>query len=190
MHSQGGGQQERYWVSELKKLGLSPIVEILETIDAPYDEAHRIVLQRERYWIDELDRAGAPLINVFGIARIYPQKKPRKQRAHETDNSEIESGSHTSPFSWLKGAKLKPSWPHPPVVSTNIFDFSKALENMPANLSELARLADVSERSLMRMRDGESVLRDTANKVLRGLSQIYGQTFTLDNVTGINLYDR
>ena len=54
----------------------------METIDAPYDETHRIVLQRERYWIDELVRAGAPLINVLGITRIYPQKKPRKQRAH------------------------------------------------------------------------------------------------------------
>jgi hypothetical protein len=42
----------------------------------------------------------------------------------------------------------------------------------------------------MRMRDGEAVLRGTANKVLRGLSQIYGQSFTLDNVTGIHLYDR
>ncbi len=75
-------------------------------------------------------------------------------------------------------------------MSTNMYNFGKLLENMPANLSELARLADVSERSVMRMRDGDSVLRGTANKVLRGLSQIYGQTFTLDNVTGINLYDR
>jgi hypothetical protein len=76
------------------------------------------------------------------------------------------------------------------LMSTNTHDFGKLLENMPANLSELARLADVSERSIMRMRDGESVLRGTANKVLRGLSRIYGQTFTLDNVTGINLYDK
>ena len=75
------------------------------------------------------------------------------------------------------------------MVSTNLHDFRKLIENMPANLSELARLSAVSERSIMRMRDGESVLRGTANKVLRGLSQIYGQTFNLDNVVGINLYD-
>lgn len=75
-------------------------------------------------------------------------------------------------------------------MSTNTHDFRKLIENMPANLSELARLSTVSERSIMRMRDGEAVLRGTANKVLRGLSQIYGETFTLDNVTGINLYDR
>jgi hypothetical protein len=75
-------------------------------------------------------------------------------------------------------------------VSANMHDFRKLIANMPANLSELARLSDVSERSIMRMRDGESVLRGTANKVLRGLSQIYGQTFNLDNVAGINLYDK
>lgn len=69
-------------------------------------------------------------------------------------------------------------------------DFRKLIEHMPANLSELARMADVHERTIMRMRDGESVLRGTANKVLRGLSQIYGQSFTLDNVTGINIYDK
>lgn len=75
-------------------------------------------------------------------------------------------------------------------MSTEMQEFRKLIENMPANISELARLAGVSERSIMRMRDGESVLRGTANKVLRGLSQIYGKTFTLDNVSGINLFDR
>ncbi len=90
----------------------------------------------------------------------------------------------------MKRVKPEASWPHRPLVSTNIYDFGKLIENMPANLSELARLSNVSERSIMRMRDGESVLRGTANKVLRGLSQIYGQTFTLDNVTGINFYDK
>ncbi len=75
-------------------------------------------------------------------------------------------------------------------MPSHTHEFSKLIENMPANLSELARLSNVSERSIMRMRDGDSVLRGTANKVLRGLSQIYGQELTLDNVTGINLYDK
>jgi len=75
-------------------------------------------------------------------------------------------------------------------VTTNTHDFGELIANMPANLSELARLSGVSERSIMRMRDGDSVLRGTANKVLKGLSQVYSQSFTLSNVTGINLYDR
>jgi hypothetical protein len=75
-------------------------------------------------------------------------------------------------------------------MAGNKYEFDKLLQNMPANLSDLARISQVHERSIMRMRDGEAVLRGTANKVLRGLSQIYGQAFTLDNVTGIHLYDR
>jgi hypothetical protein len=75
-------------------------------------------------------------------------------------------------------------------MAGNKYEFDKLLQNMPANLSDLARISQVHERSIMRMRDGEAVLRGTANKVLRGLSQIYGQSFTLDNVTGIHLYDR
>ncbi len=67
--------------------------------------------------------------------------------------------------------------------------FQDLLENMPATLTELARRSGVSERSIMRMRDGERVNRSTANKVLYGLSQLYGQTFNLKNVTGINLAD-
>jgi len=63
------------------------------------------------------------------------------------------------------------------------------IENMPATLTELGRRSGVSERSIMRMRDGERVNRSTANKVLYGLSQVYDQTYTLKNVTGINLAD-
>ncbi len=74
-------------------------------------------------------------------------------------------------------------------MSTDTPNFGKLLENMPANLSELARLSNVSERSIMRMRDGHFVLRGTANKVLQGLSKVYDRVFTLDNTNGINIYD-
>ena len=107
----------------------------------------------------------------------------------EADGPAMENRSPPFPIPRSRRVKPEASWPHLPLVSTNMYEFGKLLENMPANLSELARLTDVSERSIMRIRDGESVLRGTANKVLRALSQIYGQTFTLDNVKGINLYD-
>ena len=65
--------------------------------------------------------------------------------------------------------------------------FQDLLDNMPASIAELARLSGVSERSIMRARDGKTIERSTANKILRGLSQLYGQTFTLNNVTGITI---
>lgn len=76
------------------------------------------------------------------------------------------------------------------MMPDNKKDFRKLIQNMPANLSELADAAHVHQRTIMRMRDGESVLRGTANKVLRGLSQIYGESFDLDNVAGIHLYEK
>ena len=158
-------------------LGLSPIIQILETIDASSDDAHKVVLQREQYWIDKLVRAGAPLINVFGITRAYPQERPSKQRMREADDPAMENRSHPFPIPRLRRVKPEANWPHRPSVSTNMYNFGKLLENMPANLSELARLADVSERSIMRMRDGESVLRGTANK----LYQIYAFIDPRDN---------
>lgn len=181
LHSIGGGRQERQWIRELKILELVPALRILETIDKN-PNAHKLVLVRERYWIDNLISTGHPLINVFGVTLAYPQIDKRPPKISST------LSTYTPPAP--RSSKPKPSWLGLFIVSTDIHDFSKLIENMPANLSELARLSNVSERSIMRMRDGESVLRGTANKVLRGLSQIYGETFNLDNVTGINLYDR
>ena len=68
--------------------------------------------------------------------------------------------------------------------------FQDLLDNMPASIAELSRLAGVSERSIIRARDGEAIQRSTANKILRGLSHLYSQTFTLNNVTGFTLASR
>ncbi len=75
-------------------------------------------------------------------------------------------------------------------MATEMHDFEKLLENMPATQAELARLAGMNERTIIRMKGGEAVLRSTANKVLRALGQIYGKSLTLDNVTGITISDR
>ncbi len=75
-------------------------------------------------------------------------------------------------------------------MAIEMHDFAKLLENMPATQAELARLSGINERTIIRMKAGDAVLRSTANKTLRGLSQIYGQTLTLANVTGINVSTR
>lgn len=75
-------------------------------------------------------------------------------------------------------------------MATEMHEFTKLLENMPATQAELARLSGINERTIIRMKGGEVVLRSTANKVLRGLSRIYGQTFSLDNVIGISVSER
>lgn len=160
-----GNERKKKWITELKQLGLSAEMEILEDIEAGPD-AQMVATEREEYWIQEYLRSGAPLLNIQGVTKPYPRVK-KKLLAKTSDKS-------ISTISIFK----------PPIS-----DFQDLLENMPATLTELARRSGVSERSIMRMRDGERVNRSTANKVLYGLSQIYGQTFNLKNVTGFNLVD-
>jgi predicted transcriptional regulator len=71
------------------------------------------------------------------------------------------------------------------VLST--YDFHKLLQNMPISNAELARRSGVTEKTLARMIDGEKVQRHTAVRVLRALSELEGQEYTLDNVSGISL---
>jgi hypothetical protein len=73
------------------------------------------------------------------------------------------------------------------VASEDTYDLLQLIEDMPASQAELARQSKLNERSIIRIKNGASVQRSTANKVLHGLSQIYNKTFTLKNVTGINI---
>jgi excisionase family DNA binding protein len=66
----GGNRQERRWIHSLLKSGLSPILQILETIEASND-ALTIACERELYWIHEMDRLGHPLLNVSGLSQSY-----------------------------------------------------------------------------------------------------------------------
>ena len=179
---------KKAWFTELKQLGLSPEMEILEVIETGPD-AQYIAKEREEYWIQEYLRLGIPLLNIQGVAKPYP--KPKKRLAMFFDRSSNPIPIHKSPepkkgpASFFNGpSKAIPFYDSP---CMNVFQ--DLLENMPATLTELARRSGVSERSIMRMRDGERVNRSTANKVLYGLSQLYGQTFNLKNVTGFNLAD-
>jgi hypothetical protein len=54
----------------LLKSGLSPILQILETIEASND-ALTIACVRELFWIHEMDRSGHPLLNVSGLSQSY-----------------------------------------------------------------------------------------------------------------------
>jgi excisionase family DNA binding protein len=65
-----GSVKEGRWVAQLRKEMLSPILEILETIDACNRSFH-IACEREHYWIREMERLGHPLLNVSGIKRRY-----------------------------------------------------------------------------------------------------------------------
>ena len=55
------GKRLMHWLEELDRLGLSPILEILETITGK--DAYFIAVEREKYWVSEMARTGCPLLN-------------------------------------------------------------------------------------------------------------------------------
>lgn len=61
----------REWIWELRSEGLRPVMEVVETLRAPVDEA--LVSERERRWIFHFFQQGAPLTNVACIRmpRLY-----------------------------------------------------------------------------------------------------------------------
>lgn len=69
----------------------------------------------------------------------------------------------------------------------NTYTLQELFEDLPISLSKLAKESDINEVTLARIRDGERTRRDTVNKLLRVLSQIYGKELNTRNVTGINL---
>jgi predicted transcriptional regulator len=65
----------------------------------------------------------------------------------------------------------------------SMYTLRELFTNLPISLAELSRRSQVNEVTIARIRDGESIaLRSTANKLLRVFSEVYGRTFTLDNV--------
>jgi DNA-binding XRE family transcriptional regulator len=63
---------KRAWINELEQLGLSPELEVLETIEIDPDRPEDIdviALQREKYWIQEFLKLGAHLLNVQSVPR-------------------------------------------------------------------------------------------------------------------------
>lgn len=69
----------------------------------------------------------------------------------------------------------------------NTYTLQELFDDLPMTIAQLARESEVNEVTLARMRDGKNTRRDTANKLLRKFSEIYGRQFNLRNVTGINV---
>jgi excisionase family DNA binding protein len=64
-------QRVRRWINELKLLGLTPTMRVIETVDreanTSQDAFLAAVREREAYWIHEYLCSGAPLLNTLGV---------------------------------------------------------------------------------------------------------------------------
>lgn len=69
----------------------------------------------------------------------------------------------------------------------DVYTLAELFEFLPVSISELARLSRVNEVTLARIRDGRPARRDTANKILNALSDVYKRPLSIRNVTGITM---
>lgn len=84
LHDPNANLPKARWIRELRQEGLSPIMQILETIEAG-SNALSLACQREMDRINHMQLQGYSLLNVMGVTRDYsasyfpnPGRKPRK----------------------------------------------------------------------------------------------------------------
>src|SRR5260370_86161 len=94
--------EKRAWLAELKRMGLSPELEVLETVVEREGDVDAVAEERERYWISSLLRSGAPLANIFGIPRTSSepaQRRPQHDPESPFEKARIEAGSTVAQLS-------------------------------------------------------------------------------------------
>ncbi len=69
----------------------------------------------------------------------------------------------------------------------DIYDIHDLFDNLDISIRKLADVAQLSEVTLARIRDGKPTYRRTANHLLKVFSGIYERPFYLNKVTGINV---
>lgn len=69
------------------------------------------------------------------------------------------------------------------------YTIKELFEDLPMSIRHLAGEVSINEVTLARIRDGKPTRRPTANKLLLFFSNLYGQKYTLRNVTGINILE-
>ena len=77
-------KDERSWIAELKGMGMSPILHVIEIIE-PGENSYAIACERELYWINETLRLGHPLLNQLGVTRSYFPPTIRKKWVSKPD---------------------------------------------------------------------------------------------------------
>jgi predicted transcriptional regulator len=71
------------------------------------------------------------------------------------------------------------------IENKDSYTLRELIENLPLSLREFGKRYNISEVTIARLRDGKPGLRSTINKLLIALSEVYGKTFTMQNVHGI-----
>lgn len=71
-----------------------------------------------------------------------------------------------------------------------MYTLRELYDNLEVPYAKLGKMADMSEGTVTRIRDGYPARRTTLNRLLRAFSTVYGRQLTLENVTGIQIEDK
>lgn len=67
------------------------------------------------------------------------------------------------------------------------YTIEELFKRLPISISELARRSKISEVTAAGIRDGKTARLHTINRLLATFSELYGVTFTTDNVKGLHI---
>lgn len=70
---------------------------------------------------------------------------------------------------------------------TKEYAIEDLFRRLPISISELARRSQISEVTAAKIRDGKTARLHTINRLLATFSDLYGETYTVDNVKGISI---
>jgi hypothetical protein len=70
------------------------------------------------------------------------------------------------------------------------YTFEELCEGLEISMSKFAKLANVDEGTILRLRRGHLARRGTINSLLRAFSEVYGMKFTLANVSGLKKVEK
>jgi predicted GIY-YIG superfamily endonuclease len=131
------------WARELENLGMSPVMQVIETVsreaDITDDAFKQIVSEREAYWIDEYLRLGTPLFNTFGVTKRYPHS--RKEDTLASSSTSIPKKS-TASRKWQEKHER---------VQKEVFSVKGLRSDGYMTLDEISELLDISVAKLRTM---------------------------------------
>jgi len=148
------------WISELEQLGLSPELEILETVELEAIEIDAdidvVALEREKYWIHEFLKSGAPLLNISSLSQTQP-RRPTRPRTDVQDT--------------------------PPLTP-----FAEARVRARITVTQLCTEADVSTFVVHKIERDEPVSGPLASRLCRVLSRYLDEPVTYESL-GIRILE-
>jgi GIY-YIG catalytic domain-containing protein len=150
------------WINGLEQLGLSPELEILETVELETIELNAdidvVALEREKYWIHEFLKSGAPLLNISSVSQAQ-QRGPRRP----PPRIDVQDATPLTPF-------------------------GEARVRARLTVAQLCAEANVSPSVVQKIKRDEPVTGPVASRLCRVLSRYLDQPVTYEGL-GIRILE-